>query len=116
MRKRNAETDLTSSVIEALNLLPGVMAWRSPAGKVKSRGGGWVQLAPAGTADIVGLMDPHGVFLGVETKSNHRDACRCESCEKQRAWGEAVVARGGVYLKTRTLEAVIAAVAGRKAA
>jgi len=109
MRKRNAETSLTRDVIAALNALPGFLAWRSQAGMVKSRGGGWVHLAPAGTADVVGLYGPHGVFFAVETKATHQDACKCETCSAQRAWGEAVVTRGGKYMRARSVHAVLRA-------
>ena len=109
MRKRNPETSLTRDVIDALNLLPGFLVWRSQAGAVKSRGGGWVHMAPAGTADVVGLYGPHGVFFGVETKNTHRDACKCETCVAQRAWGETVVARGGKYMRARSVHAVLRA-------
>ena len=109
MIRRNAETSLTHDVIAVLNALPGFLAWRSQAGLAKGCGGGWVHLAPAGTADVVGLYGPHGVFFGVETKNTHRDACKCETCVAQRAWGETVVARGGKYVRARSVDAVLRA-------
>jgi len=107
--RRNAETSLTHDVIAVLNALPGFLAWRSQAGVVKSRGGGWVHLAPAGTADVVGLHGPHGVFFAVETKATHLDTCKCRTCAAQRKWCWAIEARGGKYVKARTVNAVLRA-------
>jgi hypothetical protein len=96
-----SETALTSAVLSALHKMPGVTAWRCNSG-VRGR----VRLAPAGTPDIIGYLSS-GRFLGIETKASHKDACACESCAAQRAWGSRAKANGVLYLRARTVAEAI---------
>jgi hypothetical protein len=57
------ETQLQRAILDALNLLPGVYAFRVNSGRR-----GKVHLAPAGTSDILAVVAPHGRFCGLEVK------------------------------------------------
>jgi hypothetical protein len=104
-------SEASDVVAPTLALLQGtfahvVEAWRCNSGKVKVRGG-WMQLAPKGTADVLGYFRAGGRMFGVEGKCSHRDGCPCESCADQRAWGERLVKAGGVYVRARSLDDVV---------
>lgn len=103
--KRRTETDLTREVLTALGLYPAVVvAWRSNSGAVKVRGG-YMTLAPKGTADVIGYFVGSARFFGVETKKSHPDSCSCPKCEGQRAWGAKLTSQGGLYVgRVRSVE------------
>ena len=108
----SGETGPIRETLDALAKL-GVWAMRVNSGKVKVRGG-WVQLAPDGTADIIGRyrdvvqvpcagtgpLGPwrnRGTMFGVEFKiANART--KKSRAEAQAAWGAALVRDGGVYV------------------
>lgn len=46
----------------------GYYVWRQNSGTVRTEWGTYVKLAPAGTADIIG-MTPQGQFIAIETKT-----------------------------------------------
>jgi len=48
--------------------LHGVWAWRANAGAVQTKHGNFVQLAPAGTPDILGARPSDGKMFGIECK------------------------------------------------
>ena len=73
-------------------LVPQVKIWRANSGKVKVKGG-YMSLAPAGTADIVGLIKPHGQFLAIEVKVPGQNLS-----EAQEAWRKEIESMGGLYI------------------
>lgn len=72
---------------------------RINSGKVRTDDGRWVQLAPPGTADILGSID--GRFIAVECKT-----VRGQQRETQKQFQEAVERAGGVYLISNDPETV----------
>lgn len=62
------ETPIQRSIMDALELVPAV-AWfcRLQSGRVRVRGG-WMQLAPKGSPDIVGGLRGSGRIFGLEIK------------------------------------------------
>jgi hypothetical protein len=70
--------------------------WRQQAGRLKVHGDNGprvIHFAPAGAADLVGLVAPDGLFLEVECKSA-TGALR----EEQLAHGNFIARMGGVYV------------------
>ena len=61
----NAETKIQHDILEYL-MLRNIVAWRNNAGMLRI-GKRLIQMAPAGSPDIIGLM-PDGRFLGIEVK------------------------------------------------
>ena len=61
----NAETKIQHDILEYLTLC-NIVAWRNNAGMLRI-GKRLIQMAPAGSPDIIGLM-PDGRFLGIEVK------------------------------------------------
>lgn len=74
---------------------------RINSGKIRTEDGRWVQLAPPGTADILGTVD--GRFVAVECK-----AARGAQRETQRRWQSAFERAGGVYVISRDPNTVCA--------
>lgn len=63
------EADVQRAIINYLQMCPAVAkAWRNNAGKIKTADDRLVQLAPAGTSDIIGFLKD-GRFLAVEVKA-----------------------------------------------
>lgn len=59
--------DVVRPTLDCLNSIPGVVAYRIHSGKVKSRGGGWMQLAEPGTPDIGACVRGLSVFIECKT-------------------------------------------------
>ena len=105
-KTQRKESDVTRELVQALERLPGVKAWRCNSGKVRVRGG-FMTLAPPGTPDVIGFLSPKGRFFGIELKASHKDNCSCRECEGQRLWALAANAMGALYLKTRSVEEAV---------
>lgn len=107
-KKANApEERLTTQIIEALNLLPGIRVERVDAGGA-NRSRNSVLRPDPGAADVQGCTAPDGRALYIETKNIHLDGCPCDSCGAQRLWGAARRAQGAVYVaNVRSVRAAI---------
>jgi hypothetical protein len=98
--KAPREIALVNSCLELLRLR-GICCFRLNAGAVVPAGVGRrrrVRLAPAGAPDLVAILGAHGdhpggQFLGVEIKLPGR-----RPTAAQRAFGDRIVAAGGLYL------------------
>jgi len=100
-----SETKIQKAILDALHAA-GAFAFRAQAGKVKVRGG-WMQLCPPGTPDILVIVPPRGMVVGLEVKT-----LTGELRESQLAWAAKVRALGGVVETVRSpAEAVAAYVA-----
>lgn len=106
-----SESTIQRAILDAL-LAAGAFAFRAQAGKVKVRGG-WMTLCPPGTPDILVIVPPRGLVLGLEVKT-----ATGEERESQLAWAAKVRARGGVVETVRSpseaLEAYARAVEASK--
>lgn len=102
-RAENApEQRLTADVVDALNQVPGLFAWRTKLGR---RGG---NNEMSGVLDVSGVAAPDGRAFYVETKKVHPDACTCPSCVDQRDFAARVNGAGGVaVLGARTVSQAV---------
>lgn len=91
-----SKTSETVLVTHALNMLrmfvPDGMFWRNNAGMIPTMTGGMVRLAPAGTADIVGIVGPLGIFVALEAKVPSR---RNNVSKLQKDWLKKIKDLGG---------------------
>ena len=76
----------------------GIPLWRQPAGKV-CIGQHWMTLAPAGAADLTGIL-PDGRRLEVECKKRYGGI----QSEDQKKWQKWIGEMGGVYLLVHSEE------------
>lgn len=76
----------------------GVIAWVNHAGKVKVKGG-WMQLSPKGTPDIIAIVEGPGRLLGLEVKD-----AKGKNRPSQDAWNEVATAHGAHVATVRTPE------------
>lgn len=97
------ENALQRRILDALEALPDAEFLRVNSGKVKVRGG-WMQLAPNGTADILGLVRG-GRFVALEVKLPKE-----QPNPDQLAFGRRVVELGGFFAVVRSIEDAVAAV------
>jgi hypothetical protein len=87
-----SETTLVTNTINTLRwLIPDGMFWRNNSGMITTQKGAAVKLAPAGTADIVGILSP-GFFIALEAKVPTR---RSNVSDKQKRWMTTVQSLGG---------------------
>lgn len=96
-----SETQLVSAILAALELEPGVVAWRNNSGK---RGRVSFGLGK-GSADIIACVGPYGRFLGLEAK-----VADGVLSNDQGAWRDNVCRNGGCYCVVRSVEAARRAV------
>jgi hypothetical protein len=103
-RKENApETAFTTQVRDALNLLPGVTVWRT-----KRQPKAHQKDDTTSVLDLSGFAAPDGVAIFVETKKDHKDDCRCVTCEDQRDFAARAAAAGCVVVTgVRTVQQAI---------
>lgn len=97
----NPETALKAAVIEAINATGLAVVWSTPSGKVPTRGG-WVQLAPVGTPDVIGFMRRSGLLVAVEVKLP-KDTTAVERRLLQGAWRDRAAAAGCVVGVARSV-------------
>lgn len=100
-----AERDIQHDIRLAVGSMPGVVLWRNQAGAAQTPGG-WVRygLCP-GSADLIGIVAPHGRFLALEVKGPHGRA------SAEQVMFLALVERmGGVGEVVRSVEEATAAV------
>ena len=89
------EGGFKAPLLKAINATPGLRAWRQQAGSLKVRGG-FMVLAPAGAADIVGRAAPDGLHFEVETKGR-----KTEVEASQDPWALETRGAGAVYVRAR---------------
>jgi len=98
------ETDLVKSIERQLQYHANdVMAWRQNTGgaKFKKKGGGeyFVRFGFQGISDIIGLIAPHGRFVGIECKVGKN-----KMTEQQLLFGYGILKRGGIFIEARQPE------------
>jgi len=94
-----SETQLVSSILDALAIEPGVVAWRNNNGSVRRRGG-YVRFGLAkGAADIVAIVGPAGRFLALECKT-----AKGKQSQEQIDWALEVKFAGGLYATVRSVQ------------
>lgn len=95
------ESEIQSRILVALcqHFNGWAIFMRINSGKVQTIDGRWVQLAPPGTADIVGTVQGRSVAVECE-------AARGAQRETQRKWQETFERAGGVYIISRDPETV----------
>ena len=99
-----SETEIQNNIKAALNKLPGVICYRNsvfagrmPSGYYASAGLG------KGSADLICCVN--GTFLALEVKVPGKKAE-----EHQKAWGQALTDRGGVYKVVSSVTEAVAVV------
>jgi hypothetical protein len=92
-------SDVVRPLLAALEAL-GIECHRIHCGKARVRGG-FLHLNKPGKPDIGGVL-PGGRAFYVEAKGDHRDACKCESCDAQRNNRVKLEAAGALYVFART--------------
>lgn len=100
-----SETEIQESILDYLQQRPDVIfAFRCNSGKVQvlpNYSGGrpyWLQLAPKGTADIIGMMD-NGRFLAVEVKKG-----KAQPSKEQKEFINLIRKGGGVAIVANGVE------------
>lgn len=104
-----SEHALQTAVIDALNAMPGVRAYRNNTGAIKKAGryiayGLRAFHKETGGADIIACVD--GLFVAIELKDKGE-----KPKEEQYAWGEALERAGGIWIWETDLQRIIDRVA-----
>lgn len=122
----SAESEYLKALLPELNEIEGVFCYRQQAGKVPV-GRGWMQLAPKGASDIVGIVRSDfndgcggglvvGRFLSVEVKATKTGKAKDNgqgALDAQRKWAAMVRMAGGIHIDAckRDDESMVDAVA-----
>ena len=91
-----SESQLQREILEAVGSRTPL--WRQNAGRVQLINGRWMDLAPAGAADLTGIL-ADGRRLEIEVKS-----ATGQQREAQRAWQRMILSKGGVYILARSVD------------
>lgn len=101
-----SESQIQADVRAALGALPDVCLWRNHVGVVRGEDGRTHRFGLGiGSADLVGVLAPHGRLIALEIKT---PVGRLRP--EQRAWLEVVRAMGGFAAVVRSVEEALAAV------
>ncbi len=96
-----SETELSKSILDAVNLLPGVRLWRVNTGQRGRMNLG----ASRGTPDLIGYAG--GLFVGLECKTKEGLKRKSSTTEAQRIWRlKAGRAGAHVFVVTSAKQAV----------
>ena len=90
------ESTYQAALDDALNALPDVRVWRQNAGRVRTDKGHWYVGAPAGAADLSGIVTPEGWRLEVECKARTGKARA-----SQDRWARFITRSGGIYVRAQ---------------
>lgn len=93
------EREVLYAVLKYLGTYPGVMVWRNNVGVAKDRTGQAIRFGVPGSADVLGILAPHGRMIGVECKS-----AVGRLRPDQIRWRDAFESRGGLYILARRVE------------
>lgn len=74
----------------------GCIVYRQQAGRVRTDKGTWMELAPAGAADLTGTVGPEGWTLQIEIKG-----AKTRETEEQRNWRRLHAEFGAIALVIR---------------
>lgn len=62
------ERDVQRAILDALKLMPGVVAWKTGGGLLPVNGRR-VRMGHKGVSDIIAILPPHGQVAAIETKA-----------------------------------------------
>lgn len=100
-KNKKPEGSIQKKIIQHLNGRNDVaFCIRVNSGKVQTIHNTWIQLAPTGTADLIG-MTTNGRFFAIETKAKQNKAS-----EKQERFLTKVAANGGLACVARSVDDV----------
>jgi VRR-NUC domain len=101
-----SESDVQASIAYAVNASGLGYVWRNQSGGTRVRGG-FMQLAPTGSPDLVGWTRT-GRFLGIEVKAPGAKTAKARAV-KQLEWRERIREAGGVAMVASSAAEAIAA-------
>ena len=99
-----SETHLVTSILQALELEPGVYAWRNSTGMIR-RAGRVIKFGAVGSPDILAIVGPEGRLLGLEAKTSTG-----KQSPKQCEWQALIDGLGGKYAVVRSVSDALKAV------
>ncbi len=95
-----SETALVKQILLALGNQPDFICWRNNTGKLADVNGRWVTYGlGVGSADIIGVLAPWGLFIAFEVKT-----ATGKTRPEQLNWGGAVAKHGGWYFVVHSVE------------
>lgn len=74
----------------------GCVVYRQQAGRVRTDKGTWMELAPAGAADLCGVLGPEGWSIQIEVKG-----ATTRETDDQRNWRARMTELGAIALQIR---------------
>jgi len=96
------ESTIVREILIELGNEPDFRIWRNNTGALSDTTGRVVRygLSP-GSADLIGILAPHGRFIAFEVKTDDK---RSKQTADQVSWGKVITEMGGVYVVVRSKE------------
>jgi hypothetical protein len=95
------ENAVQYAIMLAIGSRPDVRLWRNNSGLLFTPGGRRIRASVEGAPDLIGLLAPHGRFLGIECKSDSG-----KQTSVQIAFQRMIESFGGLYILARSVEDV----------
>ncbi len=96
-----SETALVKAILLHIGSRPDVRVYRNNTGCLIDDRGRPVKFGLIGSADIIGLIAPHGRFLAIECKTQSG-----KQSDQQRKYQQMIESMGGIYILARKVEDV----------
>ncbi|MBF0406450.1 MAG: VRR-NUC domain-containing protein [Candidatus Riflebacteria bacterium] len=96
-----SEHELQQRILLELGNKPGIRIWRNNSGALYDQRGHLIKFGLQGSADILGIIKPHGRFLAIEVK-----APRGKLTKQQERFKRMIEGHGGLYILARSMEDV----------
>lgn len=92
---------IQNRILLEIGSIPWLRVWRNNTGALFDRNNKLVKFGLQGSADILGIMKPHGRFLAIEVKTE-----KGRQSESQKRFQQMVEDMGGLYILARSPEDV----------
>lgn len=92
---------IQNRILLEIGSIPWLRVWRNNTGALLDHNNKLVKFGLQGSADIIGLMKPHGRFLAIEVKTE-----KGRQSESQKRFQRMIEDMGGLYILARSPEDV----------
>lgn len=97
----STEKETQKAILELLTLYK-IFHWRNNSGAYKTASGGFVRFGFPGSPDIIAVLPPDGIFLGIEVKDEKKYLT-----PSQKEFKERLEESGGPFILARSVDDVI---------
>ena len=110
MKAKRSERAILAEILLTIGSRPDLRVWRNNTGQMPTPDGRVIRFGLPGSADILGILKPHGRFLAIECKTEIG-----RQSEHQKAFQAMIESHGGLYILARSVNDVLTRLPGGNA-